>query len=480
MKTRVVNILKKHPFISVFIIIITLLELLPVGTFGLLNAATYAPLKDFKLVIPSVKYILEPFIGIPVYLSTTHYIRETAVSLFVWGVFFVILFAIVKKRRRRLPVYLVAYLGAFSIFVVYLLFTHFPLFKVIPANKAYCLIDPHSHTFYSHDGLVSPGQNIKWHISQGFSGWFVTEHYNIRGGIAEHNLTVWRPYSSMIGEEVRVKNNPYFFLALGINSSVSANDITSVTSLADAVHKQGGALALALWWGRGLRGKINLERYASDGVDAFEIANSGHKQELTASIRKMAYRVSQRSHIPLLASSDWHGWGNFSYTWTAFKMPGANMCGSYGFQRTIISMLRNKDNGKIIPIIYDYPHQYRGTARFIFEPFFDFYYYFSTLPVQGYIAWLIWSLFLWISYTGYMVIHKKFFYNKPVLLPYLIFLAGGFMSLYYALRLITGLKFIPVGNTLLLTVMQILLFYSIGILIVTIIWLYINVRKKGA
>lgn len=475
MKKEIVYFISNHKYFVGFLIILTMLELLPVGTYTLLNAATYKPLMDFKLATPALNYILEPFIGIPVYLSTTHYIKPASISIFSWGLLMVLVYGIIKRRYKKLPVYVLAYIAGFSIFIVYILFTPFPLLKAIPRDKSFCLIDPHSHTFYSHDGLVTLKQSIRYHKKQGFTGWFITEHYNILGGIAEENITKLDTHKSMIGEEVRVDHDPHFFLALGISSTVTAKDITTVTALARSVHKQGGALVLALWW---LRGPVNLIHYINDGVDAFEIANAGHKQHLTASIREYAYNISQKYHIPLIASSDWHGWGNYAYTWTAFKIPGAKDYTSYQLQNIIISMIRNRNNKDIIPIIYDYPHQYWGVMRFIFEPFFDFYYYFSTLPFKGYISWLIWSFLFMIIYSVYQLYRESYYY-KPAIMPYVLFIAGSLMSLFYAVHKISSITFIPVENTLLLTVIRVLLFYSIGMLTIMTLLLALTIKKKG-
>ncbi len=471
--------IRAHPFLVLFIVTITVLEILPVGTYGLLNAATYMPLNNFTLVIPKMNHVFSPFIGIPIYLSTDHYLKQESIALFVWGLFFVLAFVFIKRRYSKLFVYVIGYIFAFSLFIGYILFTPFPLLRIAP-DRNYCIVDPHSHTFYSHDGLVSPIQNLNWHAKQGFDAWFVTEHYNIKGGIAEQDLSMTTPYKSMIGEEIRVKDDPHYFLALGITSSVAGwcpKCPSTVKDLADAVHKQGGALVLALWW---LDGKIDFNHYVHDGVDAFEIANAGHKQYLISGVRTMTYKFSQKYHIPLLASSDWHGWGNYAYTWTAFYIPGYAEYNLPQLQHIIISMLRSKQNKSIIPIIYDYPHQYWGTARFIFAPFFDFYYYFSTLPFVDYMSWIVWTILLWTLYTIYRKVHKMFFYDKPSLLPYVGFIVADLMLLYYAVRMIVRFTFIPVANTLLLTVIQILLFYSIGVLILVIIWLYISELRKKA
>lgn len=471
--------IKTHPYFFVFIFVITVLQILPTGIYRLLNAATYKPVEGFKLSIPVINHILEPFIGIPIYLSTNHYIKQEAIGLFVWGLVFVLLFGILKKKYAQLFTYAIGYVMVFSLFVVYLLFTPFPLLKVIPPN-GYCLVDPHSHTFYSHDGIVTPQQNMRWHEQQGFSAWFITEHYNINGGVIEQNLSMYTGVKSMIGEEIKANDDPHYFLALGITSSVAGwcpACPPTVRVLAEAVHKQGGALILALWW---LDGNVNLEHYIHDGVDAIEIANAGHKQELTSQIRYIAYQFSKTNNIPLLASSDWHGWGHYAYTWTAFYIPGFKNYSLPQLQHAIVYMLRDKQASKIIPIVYDYPHQYWGMVRFVFAPFFDFYYYFSTLSLLGYICWLIWAFIFLSLFVGYKKIHNQFFYDKPMLFPYAGIIIPALLSLYYAIDKIKSFTFIPVENTLLLTVIYVLLFYSIGILMIIILWLYyINSKGKG-
>ncbi len=475
MKSKLIRILKGHPFISLFILSITLLQLVPAGTYTLLDAATYVPVKGFSLIVPRIVTILEPFIGIPLYLSTTHYIKAESISIFVWGLVLVVLYAVVKRRPRRIPVYLVSYLLGFSLFAFYILFIRFPLLKVVPHDPAQCLIDPHSHTDYSHDGLVTPWQNIRYHVEQGFTAWYVTEHYNIKGGINEQDLALMAGRKSLIGEEVRVRDDPHFFLALGITSPVSARDTTSVSALTSAVHRQGGAVVLALWW---LHRGTNLKHEVKDGVDAFEIANAGHKQGLDAAVRRTAYEASQRFHIPLVASSDWHGWGNYAYTWTAFDIPDASLYSPSRLNEAVISMLRSGQVRGITPIIYDYPHQYWGTVRFVFAPLFDFIYYFSTLPFAGYVSWILWSLLLWSLYAGYGFVHKQFFYDRQRLLGPILLTGASLAALFRAIQMITRIAFIPVENTLLLTVEHVVLFYASGMLLISILWLASAHRRK--
>lgn len=263
----------------------------------------------------------------------------------------------------------------------------------------------------------------------------------------------------MIGAEIMADDYHCAFLIIGISNPVLSEDTTTTKTLAQAVHKQGGAIFL----GPSDR-PIDIRHVINDGVDAIEIANAGHKENIPASFRNEVYKVAyQQFHIPLLSSSDWHGWGNYAYTWTAFRIPGAKDYPWYELQHIIVSMLRNKQNTDIIPIIYDYPDQYYGNIRIIFEPLFDFYYYFSTLPFQGYLSWLIWIfLFLLLS------IVSRYYRNagtyKSVFFTYGFLLAGGLMSFYYAVSIMMRNSFIPKGNTVLMTVIYGLLFYSIIIL----------------
>ena len=473
MKKEINTIIKNHPFISIFATLITILQILPVGTYKLLNAATYEPVNNFKLITPVLKFILEPFIGIPIYLSTNHYIRETVIAMFLWGMFIIISYSIFKKRYSRLFIYTIIYIVGFSLFIIYVTFTPFPLLKAVSLDNNFCLIDTHSHTFYSHDGLVTPVQNSEWHKKQGFTGWFVADHYNIQNSMAEQSITTTNYYHSMVGEEIRAGNDRSSFLALGISNPLTSGDTTTVRTLAQAVHKQGGALVL-----EPLKGTTDILHDINDGIDAIEIANAGQKENIPASFRNEVYQVAYKQfHIPLLSSSNWHGWGNYAYTWTAFRIPGAKDYSSHELQHIVISMIRNKQSDDIIPIIYDYPYQYYGSVRFIFAPLFDFYYYFSTLPFQGYISWILWIL-LFLVLSIVVRHYRNIFTYKPVFLIYGVLILGGLMGFYYAIRMTIRSSFIPAVNTLLLKVIHILLLYSISILVITTLLIILTIRKK--
>ena len=246
MRKEITAIIKNHPFISVFVTLITILQILPVGTYTLLNAITYKPVDNFRLITPVLRFILEPFIGIPIYLSTNHYIRETVIAMFLWGMLIIIFYSIFKKRYSRLFIYTIIYIVGFSLFIIYVTFTPFPLLKAECSglDNNFCLIDTHSHTFYSHDGLVTPVQNSEWHKKQGFTGWFIADHWNIQNSIAEQAITTTNYYHSMVGEEIRVGNDRSSFLALGISNPITPGDTTTVKALAQIVHNQGGALML--------------------------------------------------------------------------------------------------------------------------------------------------------------------------------------------------------------------------------------------
>ena len=46
------------------------------------------------------------------------------------------------------------------------------------------IVDLHSHTYGSHDGLVSPAQNLDWHSAAGYNAVAVTEHRYPAGAFA--------------------------------------------------------------------------------------------------------------------------------------------------------------------------------------------------------------------------------------------------------------------------------------------------------
>ena len=83
-----------------------------------------------------------------------------------------------------------------------------------------------------------------------------------------------------------------------------------------------------------------------------------------------------------------------------------------------------------------------------------------------------------IIYSVYQLYRESYYY-KPAIMPYALFIAGSLMSLFYAVHKISSITFIPVENTLLLTVIRVLLFYSIGMLAIMTLLLALTMRKKG-
>jgi len=159
-------------------------------------------------------------------------------------------------------------------------FNSFPANYIPPElNKSRynVLLDQHSHTIYS-DGLLTPEQNIIWHIKHGYNAAVITDHQAIDGAMEAQRIAREKyndTFKVIVGEEwtnVRVHMN-----LIGIQQTVAPVLIVNATddqikTAIQETHRQGGLVVVnhIIWSGITPSFRDQLRSW---GADYIEIVN---------------------------------------------------------------------------------------------------------------------------------------------------------------------------------------------------------------
>lgn len=298
----------------------------------------------FKLTVPAEFYAVEPFVGLPDYLLSFQHIKSVAASILLLFLIFFMFFIRSKKLHTRIIAVAFYSLLSFVIVVAYTVLFPVPKHKLIKNNNDYLLVDFHSHSTYSHDGIATVRQGVKWHARHNFDAFYLTDHSVNR--YAEIPRDMKRLKSKILpGEEVQDREGNHL-LIIGLDRSISdflTEDPASLETkrLTETAHKNGGAVIVAHWWHEKGSGLNDL--YAS-GVDGFEIYGR-EKTPLTAKTQKALLDFCREKNIIATGGSNWHGWGARNDVWTAIKLPGWQELDVSQLNKKIVDAIRNKRAG---------------------------------------------------------------------------------------------------------------------------------------
>ncbi len=140
------------------------------------------------------------------------------------------------------------------------------------------LFDQHSHTFYS-DGVLSPEENIQWHLAHGFNAMALTDHDRIDGALEAQRIAREK-YNDTIKVLVGMEwtTSRIHMNLLGISSWIFVPAIGTDTEIQAAIastHAQGGIVVVnhIPWSLRVGMDHPNRSQLRGWGVDYIEIVN---------------------------------------------------------------------------------------------------------------------------------------------------------------------------------------------------------------
>ena len=199
-----------------------------------------------------------------------------------------------------------------------------PTAKLTMSSPDAVVIDFHSHTRYSWDGLsaFSPEVSRRWHHSSGFDAAYITDHSTFAGAeeaALENPARAGDGTTLLSGIEVRDRGN--HLVVLGTDErdwqSYTAGDLQERIFQQES-EARGSTRPVVLFT---LPGHLKAESAMSiDGLELSDAAPRGLTQ--SDGLREEIVGLAHEQKKSLVASSNNHGWASASPAWSVMQIPG--------------------------------------------------------------------------------------------------------------------------------------------------------------
>lgn len=388
--------------LALFILLLTLLALLPWSPQGPFDARDYQRIEGVSLSYPWWGVALEPLFAPAQMLMNAPDFRLALIATAFWVVITALLLPIWFSLRtsprpsklliaRRSVVTVTLSVVLYLAYIITAAVVYFPGWKLEVENPEWLVADLQSHTLGSHDGLVTPAKSLSWHEDRGYNLFAVTEHYDASGAFAARDLANKTEGAPAVipGVEINSESED-FILGIGLKSGdipkySGREDRAYSRRFIENIHAQHQGATIALSWGLAPQRVATL---VDAGIDAFEIVNTGHP-DVSQELRDELLRAEKEDGVLLLASTDWHGWGGFSRTWTLVHIPDAAKLSGDQIAARTVELLRERKQEAFVPVVAGYmgPVPWLRTA---FTPLFETVRYAAELSTARIMAWWGW------------------------------------------------------------------------------------------
>ncbi len=383
---------------GVFIIIIAIISIIFHFPIHITDALTLEMVKKFGLKISIWRILFEPVLGVLLFFNRSLYALTEQQYLLVWiitiFIFYSIFIIITIKDRQTKRKFIITQLVNLPI-VIGLWFTGFVIMLFIPlpnntiVNKTTdsILVTTHSHTKYSHDGLISQEGLWKWHKRNGFDAFFITDHNNHDRTLdlvkAQRNNKFPIEPLVICGEEFSGSNH---LSLLGLKRKFDTSGYEDSTVI-DSVRANGGAVIVNHWFDGE---KMSLDYFREIGVDGFEIENTATDKTYNRDVYQKIKNYCGDNGLIMNGGLDFHGYGNVCTVWNAFKIPDWRDLDPKSKEEAILHIIRTRDQSKLKVLLYiDRP--YYDNKYLLLSPLFTVFSYFRTLNLYQLISWTFWA-----------------------------------------------------------------------------------------
>jgi len=195
-----------------------------------------------------------------------------------------------------------------------------PAPRLVRIDPAAAVIDYHVHTRDSHDGRWdwTPARVARWHARQGFTATYITDHNRVFSGSDDAAIPL------LPGVEWSL--HQLHLLAIGpvreIDRARYSGTLDRMMGVFEELHGQGALTigSIPEYW---RYHRENLERFAAEGIDGFEIVNCAPTAiGFDSAARAGVVRLARQHDLLLVGASDSHGWGMVTCVWN-LTVPGA-------------------------------------------------------------------------------------------------------------------------------------------------------------
>jgi hypothetical protein len=430
----------KKSFIAIPIIIIAFLAFFFHLDIHIIDALTLDTVPGFDVHIPILRILFEPILGLLLYLNRSLYPLQELPITFFWILVFYIVLSLVKVFKVATSAYrrraVLRFLGnlplligiCFSIFVV-ILFLVLPNNTILNNTQDEVLVATHAHTEFSHDGLISQEKMWSWHKRNGFDAFFITDHANhkktLEFSTKQRNGQFPMEPLIMVGQEHSGSNH---MSLLGLNGKFETKGKPDSLIVA-LVQRHGGAVIINHWFD----GKGNEKEFYKDlGADGFEIENVGKELYYDREVFKGLKRFCEDNKLLMIGGLDFHGYGRACGIWNAFKIPNWHQMDADKKEKSILEILRNRDQSRVKVLMYQDRPFYSG-ENLLFQPFLTLVNYFRTLNFWQVLSWAIWLILFQLLWNyrreHFIPMHKRMALAGMLSALFLIVL-----GLYYMVR----------------------------------------------
>jgi len=377
----------------------------------IVDALTLQTLPEYGIHIPVWRVLFEPVLGVMLFLNRSLYALDEIQYVLIWFMAIFILYSIFnialakdKQTKKKLIVSLMVNFpiaaGLLFTFFILIIFIPLPNNTIINNSPNSVLVTTHTHSQYSHDGLIAQKKLWKWHKRNGFDAFFITDHNNHDKTLdfirAQRNNEFPLEPLVMCGEEFSGSNH---LSLLGLKRKFSTRGFSDATAI-DSTRANNGAVIANHWFD----GENNsLAFYKDLGVDGFEIENTAAEKYYDRKVYKKIKDYCESNNLIMNGGLDFHGYGNVCSLWNAFDIPGWHKLDPESKEEAILKVITDRDQKKLRVLLYNDRPYYEKDSLFL-RPAITLFNYFRTLNVYQVLSWMFWILF---STFIYMKISDK-------------------------------------------------------------------------
>lgn len=475
-----------HSGLIVLFIAMGILSMLFHQSIEIIDALSSEPVPGFGIHISAWRILFEPFSGpLLFYLRADQPLLEFAI-LFLWITVFSLLATLLRfflpasKVQRNtklhgvllwlksLPLIVATWLGLLWLII----YMPLPANTIVNQNEDTILINTHSHTEFSHDGIISTKRLQLWHKRNGFDAFFITDHnhhqHTMEAVRAQDQGTFPEKPLMIIGEEFSGSNH---MTLLGLKRNFITRGLSD-QQVIDSTHEDQGVVIVAHWFD-GERESIPF--FLDMGVDGFEIANQGSGLKYEQRIFNAITEACVSNGLIMTGVVDYHGYGSSCFAWNALEIPGWHQMDPAQKREEIMQVLRSRDMSRIRVLLY-HDRNVFDRSRVLLSPLYTFVSYFRTLKILQLLSWFLWLILLGILRSWLVKrIKGSISYRciQTLALMSGIFLLSNGALLFFKARRITDY------NEIYAEFSTYLLFVGAGILIYSFLLIFIEHKKKA-
>ena len=385
---------------------------------NIIDVATNQAFPNALLQWPSFRIFIEPFYAFAYYILTLE--RSGYVFALCSWIFWSILFVLFLAKYYKVPKSKTVIYCFFAMFFVVSLICSIIILPVagpkLSVSDKYKVVDIHSHSISSKDNLSLVSSNINFHNKHGYTDFFITEHDNtngydsIPGNIKTDNI--------FPGIQIRTEGISVLLLSKDPFNYYDFKGKT-IQEMVDLAHSKDMLVVVPHVW---KWKKHSLQSLADKGVDGFEIYNCGYRF-LKPDKKQEIVNICKDNNLMMFGTTDWHGLGYMSNVWSLVEKED---------DKSLFDIL--KDSKPNVKVINHNVSGWQSVIRYIFEPFFAFYYYIVNTKIEYILSfYMIMSLVVLLFFKFKVINVIKF-----ISLSFALFFA---ISLFYFTSMLLSFNF---------------------------------------